>query len=177
MDKDKNLYKKGLMANIINLLIISPIYYTVAYNTILNNNSKLNFIKYFGLLIVQGIFYYYFHRLMHLDKNFKWIHEFHHEYTITVPTTGIAVSIYEFQLAYIFPFLIGALIFNPSIIDFNLSILTISLLNLIIHTNELRNLRYFKFLVSPNDHIVHHETRSNTYSAPIINIDNILKKN
>ena len=113
---------------------------------------------------------------MHVNHTLKWIHDFHHEFTITVPSTGNAVSIFEFQLAYVLPFLVGALLLNPSTHDFQWSIFTISCFNLFIHTKELEYLKYPFFLVSPKDHITHHRTRSNTYSAPIVNIDNLLNR-
>jgi len=173
--KDPNLYFKGLHANYINLLFISPIYYVIAYNLLLNYNVNiLNLYKYTGLIFIHSIGYYYAHKLMHVNKHLRWIHDFHHEFVITVPSTGNAVSIYEFQFAYVLPFMLGALILSPSPIDFRYSIFTISCFNLFIHTKELETLRLPFFLVSPNDHITHHKTRGNTYAAPILNIDNLI---
>lgn len=177
LKKNPQLYLRGLNANYLNLLIISPIYYIFAYNYLLNyNNQIFSILKYMGLIGVHGIGYYYIHKLMHVNHTLKWIHDFHHEFTITVPSTGNAVSIFEFQLAYVLPFLVGALLLNPSTHDFQWSIFTISCFNLFIHTKELEYLKYPFFLVSPKDHITHHRTRSNTYSAPIVNIDNLLNR-
>lgn len=178
--KDQNLYFKGIHANYINLLFISPIYYIIAYNLLLNYKVNiLNLYNYIGLTLIHGIGYYYMHKLMHISKYFRWMHNFHHEFIITVPSTGNAVSVYEFQFAYVLPFMLGALILNPSPIDFRYSIFTISCFNLFIHTKELETLRLPFFLVSPNDHIIHHKTKCDTYAAPILNIDNIInyKKN
>tara|TARA_B100001248_G_C27337018_1_gene434356 strand:- start:324 stop:974 length:651 start_codon:yes stop_codon:yes gene_type:complete len=175
--KDPKLYFKGIMANYINLLFLAPIYYVFSYNLLLNYNSNIfNLYTYLGLLLIQSIGYYYVHKLMHVNSYFKWMHTFHHEFVITVPSSGNAVSIYEFQIAYVLPFLVGAILFKPSPLDFKYSIFTISCFNLFIHTKELEDLTYPFYLVSPNDHITHHKTRSDTYAAPIINIDNILKK-
>ncbi len=174
--KDPVLYFKGIHANYINLLIISPIYYVIAYNLLLNYQTNIfSFFKYGGLTLTHAIGYYYAHKLMHTNKNLRWIHNFHHEFVVTVPSTGNAVSIYEFQMAYVLPFMIGALLLNPSPIDFRYSIFTISCFNLFIHTKELETLRLPYFLVSPNDHITHHKTKSDTYAAPILNIDNLIK--
>ena len=41
--------------------------------------------------------------------------------------------------------------------------------------NELKFLNYYPFLISPNKHITHHETKQNCYSAPILDIDFIIK--
>ena len=174
--KDPKLYFRGLIANYINLLFLSPIYYVFAYNLLLNiYNNSFNVYKYLGLILVHCLGYYQMHKLMHLNSNFKWMHNFHHEFILTVPSSGNAVSIYEFQVAYVLPFLVGAILLNPSPVDFKYSIFTISCFNLLIHTKELEKLKFPFFLVSPNDHITHHKTRSDTYAAPIINIDNIIK--
>lgn len=174
--KDQKLYFKGLMANYLNLLFLSPIYYIAAYNFLLNYEIEtFNFFNYSCLTSIHGIGYYYIHKLMHVNHHFKWIHNFHHEFVITVPSSGNAVSLYEFQFAYVLPFLVGALLLHPSPTDFRYSIFTISCFNLFIHTKELETLKFPFFLVSPNDHITHHKTRSDTYAAPILNIDNIIK--
>ena len=113
---------------------------------------------------------------MHEIYELSWIHSFHHKFTLTTPTSGNAVTLYEFQLAYVLPFLIGGFITQPNLIEFDLSIGTISLFNLLIHTRELDFLEYPDFLVSPKDHLMHHEIKSKTYSAPIFNIGYFLKK-
>ena len=46
-----------------------------------------------------------------------------------------------------------------------------------IHTQELKHLHYFHYLVSPKKHIGHHETRSGTYSAPLLDLDKMMNKN
>lgn len=175
--KDPKLYFKGIMANYLNLLLLSPVYYVFAYNLLLNYQANVfNLFNYSGLTLIHAIGYYYVHKLMHINPHFKWMHNFHHEFVITVPSSGNAVSLYEFQIAYVLPFLVGALLLHPSPVDFKYSIFTISCFNLFIHTKELENLRFPFFLVSPNDHITHHKTRCDTYAAPILNIDNIVKK-
>ena len=174
--KDPKLYFRGLMANYLNLLFLSPLYYVAAYNLLLNHQTNVfNYLNYSGLTLIHGIGYYYIHKLMHVNRHFRWMHNFHHEFVITVPSSGNAVSLYEFQIAYVLPFLVGALLLNPSPIDFKYSIFTISCFNLFIHTKELQTLKLPFFLVSPNDHITHHKTKSDTYAAPILNIDNLMK--
>ena len=48
---------------------------------------------------------------------------------------------------------------------------------MLIHSQELKEIKYLSFLVSPMKHIGHHETRSGTYSAPLFDLDKILKMN
>ena len=114
---------------------------------------------------------------MHIIPKIRWMHDFHHQYIETTPTIGNAVTLAEFQVAYILPFLIGSFVVKPSPLDLQASIFIISTLNMIIHAQELKNMKYISYLVSPKKHINHHETRSGTYSAPLLDIDKILKIN
>ena len=97
--KDPNLYFKGLHANYINLLFISPIYYVIAYNLLLNYNVNiLNLYKYTGLIFIHSIGYYGY-KLLHVNKHLRLIHDFHHDCNYC-PINRNVVSIYEFQFAY-----------------------------------------------------------------------------
>lgn len=177
MSKNTNLYIQNLHANIKNLFIISPFYYFLAYNILLDTSNKsFSLLNTYFLLLIQNIFYHYAHKYMHTIPNIRWIHDFHHNYIETTPTIGNAVTMSEFQIAYILPFLIGCFISHPSPLDLQTAIFIISSLNMFIHTQELKNLHYFYYLVSPKKHIGHHETRSGTYSAPLLDLDKIINR-
>ena len=75
---------------------------------------------------------------------------------------------------YIIPFLIGLYFIKPNIITFNATIYIISFFNLLIHANELKDIYWLKFLVSPNKHCQHHKNYFGNYSAPLLNFDFIL---
>ena len=77
---------------------------------------------------------------------------------------------------YVIPFLIGLFFVKPNIITFNTSIYIISFLNLLIHCNELKELKWISFFVSPNQHCKHHLNYFGNYSAPLINFDILNKK-
>jgi sterol desaturase/sphingolipid hydroxylase (fatty acid hydroxylase superfamily) len=175
--KSPELYLQGIMANYLNLFLLSPIYYIGAYNLILDNQDlDFHVLKYLSLILIHHICYHFIHQWMHEIYELKWIHTFHHTFTLTTPTSGNAVTLYEFQLAYVLPFLIGGFITQPNLFEFDLSIGTISLFNLLIHTKELEFLEYPDYFVSPKDHLMHHEIKSKTYSAPIFNIGYFFKK-
>lgn len=174
------LYFQSLHANYKNLLGLAPIYYIIVYNYFLDLNklqgdittNVIDFsVDYFALILLHNIGYYGVHVIMHKIHELKFIHDFHHLYKKTIPSTGNAVSIYEFNFAYVLPFVGGAYLIHPSSHAMNASIMTISLLNTFIHTPSFKNITYPKWLVSPADHMKHHETYSNTYAAPLINID------
>ena len=178
-DKDPELLIEGYKKVSINLLVLSPIYYYFLENyLIVNHTNKFEFTKYILILLIQSSFYYYTHYLMHKNTYLKNIHLFHHKFTeYIIPSIGNAVSELEFTLAYAFPFIFGSTILQSNLKTLNYSIFTISIFNMAIHCDELKYIIYYKYFVSPSDHLNHHsliKKTKNTYSAPIINIDNIL---
>ena len=101
--------------------------------------------------------------------------DFHHKYIETTPTIGNAVSSAEYQVAYVLPFMIGSFVVCPSPLDLQVTVFIISSLNMFIHSQELKEMKYFSILVSPQKHIGQHETRSGTYSAPLLDLDKLFK--
>lgn len=162
-----------------NLLFLSPIYYDILDRYLVTHKYVgFSLIKYIYLLIIQSIGYYLAHYMMHNVRSLKKIHKFHHKFSnVLIPSLGISVTPYEYTFAYVLPFVIGGYIVDPSLFTLNSAIGTISLLNIFIHCNELSNLKYYRYFVSPNDHFNHHKNipNKNTYAAPLINIDNILE--
>jgi len=173
------LYISGIISSFINLLIIAPINYVIAYNFLFVDkmlNGGLNLYKLFFMLLTHNILYYVLHMSVHKYPNLRFIHDFHHKFIINLPSIGNAVSIYEFQFMYILPFLVGLYFIKPNILTFNLTIYTISLFNLIIHSDELKNKYWLKIFVSPNQHCKHHHNYYGNYSAPLLNFDYLKKK-
>lgn len=166
------LYNENYSSIKVNMLLISPIMYTAVDNCILQHKYIFSFEHYFYLILIQNLLYFFIHKEMHKNSRLKWIHKFHHEFkNITLPSTGNAVSPYEFILAYTMPFIIGAYILKPDEITFLSSIGTVSLFNLIIHTPEFENYSWIPIMVSPKNHITHHRINKKHYAAPIINFD------
>ena len=186
MKKDEETYKIGEEYIINNLLVISPITYAIIDNTVLSHELAFSIFPFLGLILIQNISYFVIHREMHRNKKLFWIHKFHHKYdNITIPSIANAVTYYEFILAYISPMIIGAYFIKPTELEFLSAISIISLLNLLIHTYELNNVKWCSGLVSPTHHIEHHKERNVHYAAPLLNVDEymyyvseyILKKN
>ena len=63
-----------------------------------------------------------------------------------VPSLGNAVSVEEYMMAYLFPFIFGSYLTNPSELTFVVPILITVVLNMMIHCQELNNLIYLFFL-------------------------------
>lgn len=178
--KEKSdLYISGIKSSLVNLLVISPLNYIFAYNFIFSSNMftpQVNFIKLILMLLTHNLLYYVLHMSVHKYPKLRFIHDFHHKFTINLPSIGNAVSIYEFQFMYVIPFLVGLFFFQPNIVTFNMSIYIISLLNLLIHCDQLKELDWIQGLVSPNKHCQHHKNYFGNYSAPLLDLDYIFKK-
>ena len=172
-----NLYIEAFGTNIKNMIIITPITYTIINKTLINHNTlNINIVILTKILLLQNVLYYIIHYLMH--KPFLYyIHKFHHKFdNILLPSLGNAVSTEEFVIAYMFPFILGAYLFNPNENTFVLSISIIAILNMIIHTQELKDVKWIKYFVSPNQHIEHHRLKNKHYAAPLLNIDYCLEQ-
>tara|TARA_Y100000992_G_scaffold302653_2_gene278001 strand:- start:17932 stop:18642 length:711 start_codon:yes stop_codon:yes gene_type:complete len=176
-NKNGNLYIESLHSNYINLLIIGPIYYIIVYNYFLDNQKiGFNSIDYIEIVFIHNILYYLAHFGMHKVSFLKFMHEFHHLFKDTIPSTGNAVSVCEFNFAYILPFVIASLIVVPNNVTLKCSVGTISILNTFIHTPNFDSVLYHPVLVSPSNHMKHHKDKSGNYAAPLINIDYLIKE-
>lgn len=173
-----SLYISGIQATFINLLVISPINYLIAINYLISNDFFTNGIIYhklFLMLLCHNLLYFLLHYTVHKIEILKPIHFFHHKFKRNIPSIANAVSPLEFQTLYVIPFLVGLFLIKPNVITFDISILIISTLSTIIHCYELSNLNWISGIVSPKKHCQHHETYSATYSAPLLDLDFILK--
>lgn len=178
--KKTKLYIKGYKKVFKNIMILGPLYFGLVNKFILNNyHSFINPFQITLLILIHNLGYYIAHKTMHKIKYFKRFHNFHHRFNdIVFPSTGNAVSEVEFTFAYMFPFIIGAYLIRPSVESYKFAIGLISLFNLIIHCEELREIEYKNYLVSPFNHTEHHRVNKikNTYAAPILNIDFLINK-
>ena len=160
-----------------NLLVISPVIYALT-DTFLLDKSTTSFDGFKGvtLLCIHHVGYFIAHKTMHQIAVWRKFHEFHHQYeTFIVPSIGNAVSTGEFLIAYIAPFVVGAALIRPNEITFMVPIGAISIFNNIIHCKELRYIKWSPFLVSPDQHLEHHEHRAKHFAAPIVNIDYLIE--
>ena len=171
------LYIDGIFANLYNMILIGPITYSIIdYALIDHTDNYIQPLNLSLLVLVHNGFYYIAHYYMH--KPFLYhIHKFHHNYdNVLLPSLGNAVSSKEFFIAYMLPFIIGAKLFHPNEVTFISSISIIAILNMAIHTKELEDTKWAKYLVSPNQHIEHHKVKTKHYAAPLLNIDYLLQK-
>lgn len=174
------LYLQALWANILNNLIIGPPTYLVAVELFCRAQPLSPIERCFsslGLLLVHSIGYYTAHRAMHLKILYN-AHKFHHRFnTHVAPSTANAVSLTEYCLAYMCPFIAGCSLLRPDGPALFVAVAVVSMNNLLIHTPALEAMsrRLPPIFVSTADHLDHHRRLTTHYAAPTISIDRILK--
>lgn len=169
---DQKLYDKGIYAVRKNMLVVGPLTYAVVDQIFVSPGHVIQWFNVISILMIHSVGYYGVHYAMHKAPFLQPIHEFHHRFEKTlVPSIGNAVSMEEFILAYMAPFIFGAYLLRPNEISFIIPIKIIALLNLLIHCQEAERLSFVKWWVSPKNHIDHHRYRYKHYAAPTINWD------
>lgn len=173
---DKELYQQGIYAVKKNMIVVGPITYAVINQVFIASGHTIQLFNVVSMLMIHSVGYYGVHYAMHKVPFIQPIHEFHHRFEKTlVPSIGNAVSMEEFMLAYMAPFICGAYILRPNEISFIIPIKIIALLNLLIHCQEAEQLSFVKWWVSPKNHGDHHRYRYKHYAAPTLNIDYLLE--
>lgn len=172
-----SLYIDAWQLSTLNSIFYGPIIYFYVTNNFIDNYTNHNYIANIfninGLLIIHSFCYYIAHIIMHY-KYFFFMHEFHHKFSNNVsPVIAMSVSIYEYLFAYMLPFIVGSYIFNPNTLELNSAASVVSVFNIIIHTPSLENIKYYKFFVSPYQHLKHHKIMTKHFSAPTYNLDYI----
>jgi len=173
-------YVQGVMMNIFNNGILGPI----AYDIVTSNgwisapfSTKGRAAMVGGILLGHAIGYYLAHRWMHTRRMY-WAHRFHHKFNVFVcPTTANAVSLAEYAIAYMLPFIVGAYLLRPDRLSMFIGVGIISLNNLLIHTPSIGELsaRVVPWWgVSTADHLEHHKRLTTHWAAPTISIDRLL---
>ncbi|KAL1518882.1 hypothetical protein AB1Y20_003158 [Prymnesium parvum] len=176
----RELYATAVIYNLVNFFIIGPITYAFATTFLCTSERKtlLSSVSTgIGLLLVHALGYYLAHFAMH-TKSLYWAHRFHHRFnTHIVPMAANAVTFSEYVIAYMLPFIVGCLLFNPDVPALFGTASVISFNNILIHTpglDELSRRIVPWWGVSTYDHTEHHRRLTTNYAAPTINIDKIL---
>ena len=100
IEKNPKLYIQSTVSNFINLIGLSPIYYIIADNVLLNDKSvHIQLMKTLAIVLTHNIIFYKLHKIFHENKNLFFIHKFHHKFIKPIPSNGNAVSIHEYNIA------------------------------------------------------------------------------
>jgi len=174
-----SLYAQGVAMNIVNNCILGPMAYEVVASRFtsppLPTASRVAMVG--AILAGHAIGYYCAHRWMHTRRMY-WAHRFHHKFnTYVVPVTANAVSLAEYTIAYMLPFIAGAALLRPDRWSLFVGVGIISFNNLLIHTPSIADLsaRLVPWWgVSTADHLEHHKRLTTHYAAPTVSIDRLL---
>ena len=179
-ESGRKLYLQGVLMNFLNNIVLGPLAYQLVNEFFMAKECPSAFsqcVMVLGILFGQALGYYLAHRWMHTPAMY-WTHSFHHKFNkYVVPVTANAVSIYEYAIAYMLPFIAGSAVLGPDRGSMAISVCIISLNNLLIHTPALADLSAELvpwFFVSTADHIEHHRRLTTNYAAPTISIDRLL---
>lgn len=164
---DGRLYAESWTMILFNLLFLGPFVYS-CMNPFLRAKKHIvhSFCDIFNLVAIHSAVYAFIHRCMHKIVAFRPIHKAHHQYkNIVIPSNANAVSANEFLFAYMLPFVTGCILIRPTSFALTSATLIVSGFNLLVHSN----ITMYKgpwFLVTPLEHLKHHEFKTQTYSAP-----------
>jgi len=173
------LYAQGVLCNFLNNAVLGPPLYELVSNrwmaqpfTALGRVAMT-----LAILVGHSVGYYCAHRWMHTRKMY-WAHRFHHRFNVfVVPVTANAVSLAEYALAYMLPFVAGASLLRPDRMSMFLAVGVVSLNNLLIHTPKLADASAALvpwLFVSTADHLEHHKRLTSNYAAPTFSVDRLL---
>ena len=173
------LYIQGVLCNLINNAVLGPpLYELVTSHWMSTPLSAVGRMAMVGAIVIgHSIGYYCTHRWMH-TRSMYWAHRFHHRFNVhVVPVTANAVSLAEYALAYMCPFIAGAWLLRPDRMSMFFAVGIVSLTNLLIHTPYLADASASlvpALFVSTADHLDHHKRLTTHYAAPTLSVDRVL---
>ena len=183
---NRELYATALIMNVVNNAFIGPFVWdrTVArYCTVWGDthgpNRSISKVaaQAIALVFVHAIGYFLVHRAFHTPLLCRF-HRLHHRFrAVVLPMTANCVSIVEYALAYMLPFVVGAWLLAPLELALVVAAGWISVCNLLVHTPTLRApaaAHLSRWCVGTHDHMDHHLRQTSKFAAPTLNIDRLL---
>jgi sterol desaturase/sphingolipid hydroxylase (fatty acid hydroxylase superfamily) len=174
------LYRAGWLSTLVNNFVLGPFAAYIAFGVLCVPklaNTQATLVAVLGLLAIHAIGYYVVHRAMH-TKTLYWAHKFHHKFNAhVVPTSANAVSLTEYCLAYMLPFIVGAILIRPDSTALHGAAAVVSLNNILIHTPPLARISAAllpAIFVGTDRHLEHHRKLSTNYAAPTVSVDFIV---
>ncbi len=174
----KRLHLAGMAATTFNSIVLGSVTYAVIveYCCVQDLTLIQQIRSVIVFLVIENAWYYVAHMAMHTPKLY-WMHRFHHKFNVVVlPSSASAVSVPEFLLAYMAPFLLGSYLGGTDKSSAIIAAMIVMAANFFIHTPALEEAmsRLPWIFVRPSDHFAHHRQLTCNYGAPVFSIDRIL---
>lgn len=176
----KRLHLAGMAATTFNSIVLGSVTYAiiVEYCCVVGQNLTLiqQFRSILEFLVIENTWFYAAHMAMHTPRLY-WMHRFHHKFNaVVLPSSASAVSIPEFLIAYMAPFLLGSYLGGTDKSSAIIAAMIVMAANFFIHTPALEEaMGHLPWIfVKPSDHFAHHRQLTCNYGAPIFSIDRIL---
>eukprot|EP00986_Skeletonema_menzelii_P012181 scaffold6609_cov141-Skeletonema_menzelii.AAC.3 len=173
----KKLHFAGMAATTFNSIVLGSVTYAVIIKCCCVQGPLTLVQQIFSIvafLAIENTWYYLAHMAMHTPY---WMHRFHHKFNVVVlPSSASAVSVPEFILAYMAPFVVGAFLGGTDKTSAIIAAMIVMAANFFIHTPALEEAMSSLpwIFVRPSDHFAHHRQLTCNYGAPIFSIDRIL---
>lgn len=175
----RELHISGIAATAFNSIVLGSITYAVTVEYFCVKGPLALFQQACSVmvfLLVENVMYYFAHMAMHTRKLY-WMHRFHHKFNVVVlPSSASAVSIPEFVIAYMAPFVVGSWVAGTDKSSAVVAASIVAISNLVIHTPALEEaMSHLPWMfVTPSDHFAHHRQLTCNYGAPLFSLDRIL---
>lgn len=184
----EELYRQGWLSSIINPLLVGLPIYALSASFLCEDNGLgeegelwlSNVKSVLVILVLHSCQYYAIHKAFHENPRlYQKFHRFHHKFhTHTPPSAANAVTLGEYLLAYIVPFLLPLLLVETTRRSLQIATSFISMCNLLVHTPPIESLIPFQaptWWVSTTNHQDHHRKSMKThYASPTLNIDTLV---
>jgi hypothetical protein len=178
-----DLYRQAWASNVLNPLLVGIPLYPLAKIYVCTQKPVESLsegvIQVTWIAVSHAVQYYFIHKTFHENPGlYKRFHSFHHRFnTHAPPSSGNAVTMGEYFIAYVTPFVVSCMLFpvHPSSLIVATYILQVT--NLLVHTPRLEELSEEwvpSFLVSTKNHQEHHRVMNKHYASPTLNVDTVL---
>lgn len=182
--KGTELYYAGVFLNIFNHIVVGIPLYTFAvifFCSPADTEIKYSefILEVIWVICIHSLLYYRVHKAFHESPQlFQSFHKFHHRYnTYVPPSSANAVSVGEYVVAYLIPFLVATALRRTQAASLSTAVCVVSVMNLLVHTPRLEKLYLGnRLVVTTQNHMNHHRKLNCHYASPTFNIDYMVQK-